>query len=447
MMRVLVVEDNESVCTALKLLLQLNEIDATFVHGPEEALRVVETQPFGLVLQDMNFTKNATSGEEGIALFRQLKKRDPLLPIMLITAWSSLETAIMLVKEGAHDYLNKPWDDEKLIGEIKSVLSLSAYRSQPRRENTRVDECGMVYGDPKSKAIIDTAVQIAQSDVPVLITGPNGAGKEVLALVVQANSSRKEKPFIKVNTGALPDELLEAELFGAEAGAYTGARQRRIGRFEEANGGTLFLDEIGNLGMAGQMKLLRVLQSGEFSRLGHNRTLTSDVRVISATNADLHRAIKERRFREDLYFRLNVVELHVPGLWKRPGDILPLANHFLKTLPEAVGKHLTADAERVLLNHDWPGNVRELRNRIQRAALVSRRPFLTPRDLDLGEGRRSWSGAEPDRLDTEKEQIQQALKQTAGNVSQAAEQLGMSRQALYRRMRRHGIVWGRRPLE
>ena len=293
--------------------------------------------------------------------------------------------------------------------------------------------------------LVNTALQIAQANVPVLIRGPNGSGKEVLAHIIQANSARKHKPFVKVNAGALPDELLESELFGAEAGAFTGSRTRRIGRFEEANQGTLFLDEIGNLSLSGQMKLLRVLQTGEFSRLGSNHLLRTDVRIISATNADLECAITQGSFRQDLYFRLNVVELTMPGLAERPGDIIPLARHFLTTLEGGAGKSFSVETERAMRLYGWPGNVRELRNRIQRAVLIARQGVLTPFDLDLqSQGPRRQEPLADDET-RERADIERCLFEVGGNVSKAAERLGMSRQALYRRMARFGIVWERKP--
>jgi DNA-binding NtrC family response regulator len=297
--------------------------------------------------------------------------------------------------------------------------------------------------------VISLAVQVAPADVPILITGPNGAGKEKIAEIVQANSRRRDGPFVRFNAAALPDDLLESELFGAEAGAYTGAAKRRLGRFEAADGGTLFLDEIGNLSPAGQTKLLRVLQSGEFERLGSSETRRVDVRVLAATNADLREAMARGRFREDLFFRLNVIELLVPALSARMDDVLPLAESFLADLSAESGvrhRALSTAARASLLEHAWPGNVRELKNRIQRALLVAAGPEITPADLDLaGEirGERDESadaGPGPDRR-----RIEEVLLQCGGMVSKAAGHLGLSRQALYRRMEKLGIVLERRP--
>ena len=285
----------------------------------------------------------------------------------------------------------------------------------------------------------------------MLITGPNGSGKEKIAEIVQANSRRRDKPFVKVNAGALPDELLEAELFGAEQGAYTGATKQRIGRFEAAHGGTLFLDEIGTLSMIGQQKLLRVLQTGEFERLGSSATRKVDVRVISATNVDLPRAIASGAFREDLYFRLNVIELQVPALADRVDDIMPLAERFLEAFAQngASPCSLSASARDALLAYDWPGNVRELQNRIQRATLVCQDRSIEPEDLGIetarSQQRREDAETRPTNQDPERTLIEEALVRASGVVSKAAADLGMSRQALYRRMERLDITLERRP--
>ena len=291
---------------------------------------------------------------------------------------------------------------------------------------------GLVYADAASENTLALACQVARSDIPVLITGPNGAGKEKYAEIVHANSSVRNGPFVALNCGALPGELIEAELFGAEAGAYTGANKAREGKFEAADGGTLFLDEIGTLPPAGQVKLLRVLETGRFERLGGNRERSVKVRIVSATNADLAVLIADGRFREDLFYRLNGIELRLPPLAQRPRDILPLARHFLPA-----GKRLGEDAERTLLRHAWPGNVRELRNVMQRAALLARGEVIADSDLNLqvaSTPRRQRLAEEPDR-----DMIEAALERHHGVLAQAAAELGLSRQALYRRLDRLGI--------
>ena len=431
MSKVLIVEDQPAVANALRLLFDLNDIETSTAPGPDAALRLIERGGVDLVLQDMNFTPGATSGEEGIALFRRVRQLDPALPVLVLTAWTSLETAVQLVKEGASDYLQKPWDDTRLLATVRSLLD--ARGSAPAEKRGRSSTEGLIYASEAMHRVVSLATQIASSDVPVLITGPNGAGKEKIAEIIHANSKRSRGPLVKVNAGALPEGLLESELFGAEAGAYTGSTKRRIGRFESAHGGTLFLDEIGNLSMTGQTKLLRVLQSGEFERLGSSETRRVDVRVLAATNADLRDAIARGRFRQDLYFRLNVIEIQVPALAARRDDILPLAESFL-----GGRKALGENAREALLAYSWPGNVRELQNRITRATLIARAETIEASDL-------GFEDDAPGEVPVEKREIEIALLNADGSVSRAAEALGISRQALYRRMEKLGVVLERRP--
>ncbi len=444
------------------MLFEIHDLPCRTASTAEEALGIVRREPIGVAIQDMNFERGRTSGDEGVALFRQLKAIDPDLPVLLITAWTSLETAVQLVKEGASDYLAKPWDDRALV---ENVERLAASRSAQLEERSgaehetpptlaEADLRGLVYASPAMERALSLAVDVARASVPVLITGPNGAGKEMIADIIHANSGKPDRPFVRVNVGALPEELMEAELFGAEPGAFTGARGLRVGRFEAADGGTLLLDEVDALSLAGQVKLLRVLESGEFARLGSSRTRRAEVRVLSATNADLQGAIAGGRFREDLYFRLNVVEIRVPPLARRPEDILPLAEHFLELEAAASGRPVPALADagrRALLEHPWPGNVRELRNRLQRASLVTRAPLITPEDLDLAvPPSRSPDPApgpavmDPEQLE-ERARVERALVAAGGVVARAAEAMGISRQALYRKMARLDIVIERRP--
>ncbi len=464
-MKVLIVDDSAAVCTALELLFEVHGLEPLVARGPREALDLVAREDVGVVVQDMNFERDTTSGAEGAELMRAIRRLDPDVPILLMTAFTSLEMAVSLIKEGATDYIAKPWNDEKLAATVKNLLRMrqlaqdnvriAARTARARRElAARWDLRGLVFASPEMHDVVSLAVRVAAADVPVLITGPNGSGKERIAEIVQANSRRQDRPFVKVNAGGLPDQLLEAELFGAEAGAFTGATKTRIGRFEEASGGTLFLDEIGNLSPAGQMKLLRVLQTGEFQRLGSNVTRKADVRLLSATNADLPRSIAEGTFREDLLFRINVIELRIAPLRDRPDDALLLAEHFLEAA--GPGKHLSAEARRLVQEHDWPGNVRELENRIRRATLVATEDEITPAALDLVSGpptakpSASLRAAEPRRAEAspesngEREEVERALESAHGVVSRAAAMLGLSRQALYRKMDRLGISVERR---
>jgi DNA-binding NtrC family response regulator len=437
----LVIDDSEAVRTAFDVLLALHGARVIGAATPAEGLAALRAQPVDLVIQDMNFRRAATSGEEGITLFHEIRRCFPEMPIILLTAWTHLETAVELVKAGAADYIAKPWDDNRLLTTVRNLLDLRSARDEAReiraerREaratlDERFDLCSIVYESQSMHTLVAMATQVAHADVPVLITGPNGAGKEVLADIVQANSTVRDKPYLKINLGALPNELIEAELFGTEAGAFTGARARS-GRFEAADGGTLFLDELGNLSGSGQAKLLRVLQTGEFERLGSNTTKRTRVRVIAATNADLRQAIRESRFREDLFYRLNVIELEVPALANRRDDILPLARHFLQS-----GFSLTAEAELALIRYPWPGNVRELQNVMRRACLLSAEPAIDVSALSLPAVPVASNMDEP-TLD--RTTVERALARAEGVVAQAARELGLSRQALYRRMEKLGL--------
>jgi DNA-binding NtrC family response regulator len=453
MSTVLIIDDNESVAIALDVLFSLHDIATVRALSPEEGLAQLAQHEVDLVIQDMNFTQDTTSGVEGVELFKQIRDLYPDLPVILLTAWTQLDVAVDLIRAGAADYLAKPWDDQRLLATAKNLLELGQAnrelrvrlqreRKQRRELEQRYDLRGLVWADAATERVLTLACQVARADVPILITGPNGAGKERIAEIVQANSMVRDGPFVILNCGALPSELIEAELFGADAGAYTGASKAREGKFEAADGGTLFLDEIGNLPPAGQMKLLRVLETGRFERLGSNRERQVKVRVISATNADLPAMIKAGTFREDLYYRLNVIELNLPPLASRPDDIVPLAEHFLGD-----GKSLHPAAAAALLKHSWPGNVRELKNVMQRASLLATGTVIGIDDMRLpkpvASGAVMVNGsavtinageAEPDRA-----AIENALAQAGGVVSQAASALGLSRQALYRRLERLGI--------
>ncbi len=486
MHQVLVIDDQPAVLDALRLLFDIHDIPCVTTSDPDEALRLATGGSVGAVVQDMNFEPGETSGDQGVALFRRLRAARPELPILLITAWTSLETAVQLVKEGATDYLAKPWDDRKLLATVRQLLATDTANlgggetpatspaPSPEELASKHELCGLIFRSDAMRRLVSLALHVAPSSVPVLITGPNGSGKEKMAEILRANSPRRRGEFVKVNVGALPEELMEAELFGAEAGAYTGRRDLRIGRFEAADSGTLFLDEIDSLSLAGQVKLLRALESGEFSRLGGNRSRTSDARVITATNADLQHAIAEGRFREDLYFRINVVELRVPALRNRPEDIEPLAEHFAQEFAadrKSAPRQISRAGLEALLAYPWPGNVRELRNRLQRADLLAAGPTIEASDLDLATSsptsRTAASGgahlastsrfeAAPSDLSpfesaldrqelAEKTRLERVLIAADGVVARAAQELGISRQALYRRMSKLGIVIERRP--
>jgi DNA-binding NtrC family response regulator len=421
MPHILVVDDNPDILDALDLLLGLHGYTVQTASNKKQALFVVTHQVVDLVIQDMNFAQGVTSGSDGKSLFLALKAIKPDLPIILITAWAQLETAIELVKAGATDYLQKPWDDNKLL----ELIAQHSHTSD--NENLSASSPPeMIYQSPEMQALMNDADKVAGAEVNVLISGANGSGKEKLADYIHQHSQRNNQAFIKVNMGALPHELMEAELFGAEKGAFTGANQARKGRFEAAHKGTLFLDEIGNLSLSGQMKLLRVLQTGEFERLGSNHTIKVDVRVFSATNVDLTLAVKQGYFREDLYYRLNVIELHLPALKERKSDIIPLAKHFIGNQYS-----LDDDAKQYLLANNWQGNVRELENACKRAIVFASNQRITQNDFQ--------SLMQSTSVLNEKEQIEKMLIKHTGVIKHAAEELGLSRQALYRRIEKHGI--------
>jgi DNA-binding NtrC family response regulator len=453
---VLVIDDNPAVSAALQMLFGLHEIRTLPAQTPEAGLAVLAKERVDLVIADMNFSSDTTSGAEGAALFRALRAAQPDLPVILLTAWTHLETAVDLVKAGAADYIAKPWDNDKLLASVENLLELGEatqerlrlqrdQRERRERLAEHYDLQGIVFASDAMERIVELACRVARAPVPVLITGPNGAGKDRIAQVVHANSAVRSGPFVALNCGAIPSELIEAELFGAAAGAYTGAQRTRLGRFEQADGGTLFLDEIGNLPLAGQIKLLRVLETGQFEMLGSNASRTSRARIVAATNADLGWMIREGRFREDLYYRLNVIEIAVPPLARRPADILPLARHFL-----GASMQLSEDAALALLAHDWPGNVRELRNAIERAKLLAQAQLVTAASLNLPASPRAAAEtarrpeAAPARVDRDADEptrdvIEAGLREAGGNVSRAAQTLGLSRQALYRRMQRFNL--------
>lgn len=465
--RILIVDDNAQVLDALALLFTLDGYQTERAVDPASAIALFAQAQLGavafdLVVQDMNFSSDTTGGAEGLHLFAQLRALNADIPIVLLTAWTHLEQAVELVKAGAADYLAKPWHDEKLRISVRNLLELGEQRAVAARltlaaQNdaadraqalSKIDLRGGLFISSAMQALVQMAARVAPSDVAVLISGPNGAGKERIAEIVHYNSSVRHGNLVVLNCGALPVDLLEAELFGADAGAYTGAAKAREGRFEAADGGTLFLDEIGNLSLTGQMKLLRVLETGRFERLGSSKTRQVKVRVISATNADLPAQIRAGQFREDLYYRLNVVPLVVPPLHERLADIVPLAQSFLH------GVRLSAAAQAALKRHSWPGNVRELRNVITRASLMCTGQIIEPQDLALPSdasnettGRVAAAETSPVQMpakEPSRAELEAALLHSGNNVADAALALGMTRQSLYRRMERFGIARGER---
>lgn len=431
MKRILVIDDNPDILNALDLLLSLHDYAVITASTVKDAVLAANNQQLDLIIQDMNFSQGTTSGAEGKELFYQLKQITPDTPIIIITAWSQLETAIELVKAGATDYLPKPWDDAKLLTIIANHMVSTKVGTEVGNMASTPVASNLIYQSDEMQQLMAMADKVAVADISVLISGANGSGKEKLADYIHQQSGRATQPFVKVNMGALPSELIEAELFGAEKGAFTGANTTRQGRFELANHGTIFLDEIGNLSLAGQMKLLRVLQTGQFERVGSSVTIQVDVRVISATNANLAQAIQAGDFREDLFYRLNVVELKLLPLTQRSADILLLAHHFIGDTYQ-----LSQATQQALLAYPWPGNVRELENMCQRALVFSTEALLQPEHF--------FSDVIHHQIETEildeSTMLQTVLDRQQWIIARAASELGLSRQALYRRIEKYQLT-------
>jgi len=447
--RVLVADDQADVREALRLLLKAEGFSTEIVSNPGAALEAVQSNEFDVVLMDLNYQRDTTSGEEGMDLLSRIQAADSSVPIVVMTAWGSVELAVEAMRRGARDFIQKPWDNPRLLTILRTQVDL--YRTLKRAERLEAENSLLrAQNRPvfitESKAmqpLLTLISRIGPSDANVLITGEHGTGKEVVALTLHALSPRSGRPMITVNTGGLPEGTFESELFGHVKGAFTDARTDRVGRFELGDRGTLFLDEIANVPLKQQAKLLRVLETGEMERVGSSKTHKVDVRVLSATNADLKVESAEGRFRPDLLFRLNTVELHIPPLRDRKEDIPLLAAHFLKMYAERYRKPVKgfeASALQKMLEHPWPGNVRELDHAIERAVLMSTAEQIHPTDLGLETDKASPAKIEDMSLEeVEFLLIKKALARNSGNISHAAEALGLSRSALYRRMEKYGL--------
>jgi DNA-binding NtrC family response regulator len=447
--RVLVADDDTDVLAALRVLLKSEGFDVESATSPALALAAAEARDFDVALLDLNYARDTTSGAEGIELLERLRALDPTLPVVVMTAWGSVDGAVQAVRKGARDYVQKPWENPRLLQTLRTQIELGAALRVGRRlesENRLLRREGapeMIAESAAMRPVLEMVHRVGPSDANVLITGEHGTGKELVARILHASSSRAARSLVTVNMGGLSDALFESELFGHVKGAFTGATTDRVGRLDLAEGGTLFLDEIANVPIGQQPKLLRVLQTGEFERVGASRTRRADVRFISATNADLAAETAGGRFREDLLFRINTVEIRLPPLRERREDVPRLARHFLARHARRYRKPITGfdtPALEALLTHAWPGNVRELDHAIERAVLLARGNELTVTDLGL---HGPPTGAPPlERMtldEVERLLIQRALERHAGNVSDAAKSLGVSRSALYRRLERHGL--------
>ena len=447
--RILIADDQVDVLEALRLLLKPEGYEIEIVSSPGDAIRALDKREYDVLLMDLNYTRDTTSGQEGLELLNKVQELDPMLPIVVMTAWGSVKLAVEAMRRGARDFLTKPWENDRLVSIIRTQIDLSnALKRQQRleAENSLLrDESGpvMIAKSAAMAPVIELIARVGPSDANVLITGEPGVGKEVVARKLHAISTRSNKPMVSVNAGGLAEGVFESELFGHVKGAFTDAKTDRVGRFELADGGTLFLDEIANVSLKLQAKLLRVLETGEMERVGSSRTKKVDVRVVSATNADLHREVEETRFRQDLLFRLNTIEIHIPPLRDRREDTIALAAFFLDKHAQRYRKALSGfdpGAVQAMLEHRWPGNVRELNHVVERAVLMAGGTQIRANDLALRPSGGTAQKLEDMSLeDVEAHLIKKALDRFGGNVSAAAAALGLSRSALYRRLQRYNL--------
>jgi DNA-binding NtrC family response regulator len=446
--RALVADDQADVLEALRLLLKGEGFRTETVGSPRAVVEALQAREFDVLLMDLNYARDTTSGQEGLDLLARVPALDATLPIVVMTAWASVDLAVEAMRRGARDFVQKPWDDARLVSILRTQAELAralrrGQRLEAENRLLRGEGPTLIAESPAMRPVLELIARVGPSDANVLITGENGSGKGSVAQALHAVSGRAGHPLVTVNAGGLSEGVFESELFGHVKGAFTDAKADREGRFELADGGTLFLDEIANVPLNLQPKLLRVLETGDFERVGSSRTRRADVRILSATNADLHQDVAAGRFRQDLLFRLNTIEIRVPPLRERREDIALLARHFLDQHARRYRKQvvgLEAAALRALETHAWPGNVRELDHAIERAVLMAQGPQVRAADLGLRPG-----GEGPSRLDemsleeVEVFLIRKALQREGGNVSRAAEALGLSRSALYRRLQRYGL--------
>lgn len=447
--RVLVADDQPDVREALRLLLKGEGFDIDAVASPAALLTALDTREFDAVLMDLNYARDTTSGQEGLDLLTQIRVRDGSVPVIVMTAWGSLNLAVEAMRRGAKDFIQKPWENARLLAILRTQIELARAVRQSLRleaENRMLRADGrptLIAESAAMRPVMDMIARVGPSDANVLITGEHGTGKEVIARTLQALSPRAGKPFVIVNAGGLPEGVFESELFGHVKGAFTDAKTDRVGRFELAEGGTLFLDEIANVPMNLQAKLLRALESGELERVGSSTTRRVDVRILSATNANIQAEVEAGRFREDLLFRLNTIEIHLPPLRERKEDIPLLAMHFLRQSAQRYRKNLGGfepTALKLLLEHPWPGNVRELDHSVERAVLLAEATEVRASDLGLRPAREGTLRIEDMSLeDVERALIQKAMGRYSGNVSHASQALGLSRSALYRRLQKYGL--------
>lgn len=447
--RLLAADDQQHVLEALDLLLRPQGYEVETAKSPTMVRAALATESYDALLIDLNYTRDTTSGQEGLDLLSEIVALDNSIPVIVMTAWANIELAVEAMRRGARDFIQKPWENERLLTILRAQVDLRRALQRAERlaaENRLLQAEGrpeFIATAPQMQAVLEAITRVGPSDANVLITGEHGTGKEVVARTLHAVSRRASRLMVSVNTGAVPEALFESELFGHVKGAFTDARFDRIGRFELADGGTIFLDEIGNVPLRQQAKLLRVLEAGEIERVGSSRSLRVDVRVVSATNTDLRAACASGQFREDLLFRLNTVEIHVPALRERREDIPALSVHFLTRYASRYRRPIQgfeASALQLLMQYSWPGNVRELEHTLERAVLMCRGNEIQRADLGLDMVRPQSQNLEELSLEAvEAILIRKALQRSHGNVSHAAETLGLSRGALYRRMEKYGL--------
>jgi DNA-binding NtrC family response regulator len=447
--RVLIADDQPDVLEALRLLLKTEGYQIELVSSPAGVLNALDAREFDVVLIDLNYARDTTSGQEGLDLLSRIQALDSTLPVVVMTAWSSVKVAVEAMRRGARDFVQKPWENERLITILRTQIELSrALRMGLRLEAENrllrgTERPTLIAEAPAMQPVLRLIANVGPSDANVLVTGEPGTGKEIVAQTLHAISSRSAKPMVTVNAGGLPEGVFESELFGHVRGAFTDAKADRVGRFELADGSTLFLDEIANISSTQQAKLLRVLQTGELERVGSSRTRQVDVRIVSATNADLNAEVTAGHFRADLQFRLNTIEIHLPPLRDRREDIPLLASHFLGRHAQRYRKQLAGfdpAAMQALLDHPWPGNIRELDHAVERSVLMAQGDTVKAGDLGLRPSREGAPRLEDMSLEeVEFSLIKKALARFDGNVSHAAKALGLSRSALYRRLQRFGL--------
>jgi DNA-binding NtrC family response regulator len=448
--RILIADDQPDVIEALRLLLKSEGYASESARSPAAVVKAVEANDYALVLMDLNYARDTTSGQEGLELLQKLQAIDAALPVVVMTAWASVDLAVEAMRRGARDFITKPWDNPRLLSIIRNQIDLGSAQRAYRRleqENEMLRGTGkagptLIAQSAAMRPVLDVIARVGPSDANVLITGENGTGKGLVAQALHAVSLRANKAFISVNMGGLPEGVFESELFGHVRGAFTDAKADRAGRFELADGGTLFLDEIGNIPLSQQAKMLRTIETGEFERVGSSRTYRANVRLISATNSDLPAEVAAGKFRQDLLFRLNTIQLHLPPLRERREDIEVLALHFLKQHVTRYRKGITGfdeSALQALRDYAWPGNVRELDHAVERGVLMAPGKVIRAPDLGLNATAAAPRIEEMSIEEVEAFLIKKTLSRCDGNARKAAEELGLSRSAFYRRLEKYGL--------